>query len=125
MRARAVRILLGVAVSVAFLYVVLHNISPAEIVSHLARTHWGWFAISAAFNLSMLWARGLRWRPLFYPEPQRSWPLVSATAIGFMANNVLPLRAARSSRGMRTARRENLRWALIVKANYHFAQICA
>lgn len=91
-RVGATRVLLGIGVSAGFLYLVLRNISPGEILVHLGRTHWAWLGLSAALNLTMLWARGFRWRWLFYPAPQSGWQLVSATTIGFAANNILPLR---------------------------------
>ena len=107
-RSQAARVLVGFAVSAALLFLVLHNLSPAEILAHLARTHPGWLALSAGCNLAMLWARGFRWRWLFYPTPQSGWPLVSATTIGFMANNILPLRIGELVRGYLAARRGGL-----------------
>ena len=103
-RSQAGRVLLGIALSAGLLYLVVRNISPAEIVSHLGRTHWEWLGLSAACNLAMLWARGFRWSWLFYPARQSGWQLVSATAIGFMANNVLPLRMGELVRGYLAAR---------------------
>lgn len=103
-RAQATRILVGIAVSAGLLYLVVRNISPAEILSHLGRTRWGWLALSAALNLAMIGARGFRWSLLFHPTPQAGWPLVSATLIGFMGNNLLPLRAGELVRGYLAAR---------------------
>ncbi len=98
-RGRAVRILFGIALSAALLYLVLRNVSPGEILSHLRRTHWGWLAVSAGCSLAMVGARGVRWGLLFHPARLGSWPLVSATAIGYMANNLLPLRVGELVRG--------------------------
>jgi hypothetical protein len=98
-RGRAVRILFGIALSAALLYLVLRNVPPGEILSHLRRTHWGWLAVSAGCSLAMVGARGVRWGWLFHPARLGSWPLVSATAIGYMANNLLPLRAGELVRG--------------------------
>jgi len=103
-RSQAGRVLLGITLSAGLLYLVLRNISPAEILAHLRRTHWGWLGLSGACNLAMLWARGFRWRLLFYPASQAGWPLVSATTIGFMANNLLPLRIGELVRGYLAAR---------------------
>lgn len=105
---RAVRILLGLAVSAGLLYLVLRTVSPAELLSHLGRTHWGWLALSAAFNLAMVGARGVRWVLFFHPASPASWPLVSATAIGYMANNLLPLRVGELVRGYLAARSAGL-----------------
>lgn len=103
-RSQAGRILAGIGVSAALLYLVLRDVSPAEIVSHIGRTRWGWLGLSALFNLAMLGARGVRWGSLFHPAPQARWPLVRATAIGFMANNLLPLRMGELVRGYLAAR---------------------
>jgi hypothetical protein len=103
-RGAAVKILIGIAVSAGLLYLVLRNVSLAELLSHLRRTHWGWLALAAALNLAMVGVRGVRWRWLFHPTPPASWPLVSALMIGYMANNVLPLRAGELVRGYLAAR---------------------
>ncbi len=106
--ARAVRILLGLAVSTALLYLVLRNVSLAELLSHLGRTHWGWLVLSAAFNLVMVGVRGIRWGLFFHPISLARLPLVSATAIGYMANNLLPLRVGELVRGYLAARSAGL-----------------
>lgn len=103
-RSHAGKILLGLAVSAVLLYLVLRNISLAEMFSRLGRTHWGWLALSAAFNLAMVGARGVRWAHFFHPVALARGPLVSATAIGYMANNLLPLRGGELVRGYLAAR---------------------
>ncbi len=103
-RSQTGRILFGIAVSAGLLYLVLRNIPPAEILSHLRRAHWGWLGLSAVFNVAMVGARGVRWASLFYPASQSPWQLVSATAIGYMANNLLPLRGGELVRGYLAAR---------------------
>lgn len=106
--ARAIRILLGIAVSAGLLYLVLRNISPSEILSHLRRTHWGWLALAVASNLAIVGARGIRWGSFYHPAAPAPWPLVSATAIGFMGNNLLPLRAGELLRAYLAARSARL-----------------
>ncbi|OGL06327.1 MAG: hypothetical protein A3I03_11630 [Candidatus Rokubacteria bacterium RIFCSPLOWO2_02_FULL_68_19] len=106
--ARVVRLLLGLAVSAGLLYLVLRNISLAELLSHLGRTHWGWLALSVTAHLAMVGARGVRWALFFHPAAPASWPLVSATAIGFMGNNLLPLRAGELLRAYLAARSTGL-----------------
>lgn len=103
-RTRAGRALLGITLSAGFLYFVLRNVSPGEILVHLGRTHWGWLGLSAALNLTMLWARGFRWQLLFYPAQPSGWQLVSATTIGFAANNIFPLRIGELVRSYLAAR---------------------
>lgn len=96
--------LTGIAVSAGLLYFVLRNISLDEMLIHLGRTRWDWLLLAAALNLAMVFARGIRWRSFFYPTLPATLPLVSATAIGYMANNLLPLRAGELVRAYLAAR---------------------
>ena len=63
-----------------------------ELGRQLRDTQWGWAALGTALAPVQIWARARRWVYLF---PPRSNPagLVPAIWIGYMANNVLPLRA--------------------------------
>lgn len=63
----------------------------------LRNAEWGWVTVAAILAPLGLWARAARWRYLF---PPRSNPpgLVAATMIGYMVNNVLPLRAGEVAR---------------------------
>jgi hypothetical protein len=105
---RTLRVLIGIAVSAGLLYLVLRNVSPGQLLSHLRGTHWGWLALAAAANLAMVGARGVRWRSFFHPAAPAPWPLVSATAVGFMGNNLLPLRAGELLRAFLAARSTGL-----------------
>ena len=52
----------------------------------------------------MVCVRGFRWGALFHPARPARWPLATATLIGYMGNNVLPLRAGELVRGYLAAR---------------------
>jgi uncharacterized protein (TIRG00374 family) len=58
----------------------------------LVHTDWWWLAVAACLGPAAVVARAWRWRYLF---PPRSHPpgLLPAVMIGYMVNNVLPLRA--------------------------------
>jgi uncharacterized protein (TIRG00374 family) len=71
---------------------------------HLRATHAGWLAAAAAFALLGLVARARRWALLFPPGDDPP-PLFPAMMIGYMANNVLPLRAGEVVRVVVAARR--------------------
>ncbi len=76
----------------------------AELGRQLRSAHWGWAAVSTALSPLALWARARRWHYLFPPrsDPPR---LLPAIMIGYMANNVLPLRAGEVVRVYVVARR--------------------
>lgn len=86
------------------LFVLLRSVDVHELTTQLARTRWGWVLLSVALGLAGLFARAFRWRWLFPPgvEPPG---VVPATMIGYMANNVLPLRAGELVRIYAAARR--------------------
>lgn len=98
------KLALGVAISVALLGYLLRKIDPHQLLEQLAGTHWGWVLVAAVLAPAGLWVRAQRWRYLF---PPRSEPpgLVPAMMIGYMANNVLPLRAGELVRVYVVARR--------------------
>lgn len=89
---RLVKIVLGIAVSAAFIVYLFWNIDPRDVLARLSTTNWTFLTISLVLNLVSVWIRSWRWYYLFPPgsRPQR---LFSAVMIGYMANNILPLRA--------------------------------
>ena len=91
-RRTGVKALLGVAVSAGLLGYLLWSVELGQVGVHLAGTHWGYLGLSALLALFSVWIRALRWGYLF-PPGSRPAGLFSATMIGYMANNVLPLRA--------------------------------
>ena len=82
----------------------LASVDLHDLAAQLARTRWGWVLVSIALGLGGLYARAFRWRWLF-PPGTRPPGVVSATMIGYMANNVLPLRAGELVRIYVAARR--------------------
>jgi uncharacterized protein (TIRG00374 family) len=91
-RGRLAKIVLGVAVSAALLVYLFWSVDPRDVAARLGQTHWGFLAASVVLNLASVWIRGWRWYYLF-PPGSRPSHLFSALMIGYMGNNVLPLRA--------------------------------
>jgi len=89
---RLAKILLGAAVSGALLVYLFWSVDPREVLARLARTNWAFLALSLLLNLVSVWIRAWRWRYLF-PPGSRPSHLFNAVMIGYMANNILPLRA--------------------------------
>ncbi len=85
----------GIILSLAFLVLALRGVDPAEVWHHLRRANYAWFALSVATVTATFPLRTVRWRILLAPSagPAPWMPTWHATAIGFMANNVLPARA--------------------------------
>jgi glycosyltransferase 2 family protein len=75
-----------------------------ELGRQLALTRWWWVVPAVAVGPLGLWARAIRWRYLF-PRNFEPPGLVAANMIGYMANNLLPLRAGELVRVYVAARR--------------------
>jgi uncharacterized protein (TIRG00374 family) len=82
----------GGAVSVGLVVWLLRSVDLPELGRQLAATQWWWVVPAVAVGPLGLWARALRWRYLFPPDSEPPG-LVPANMIGYMANNILPLRA--------------------------------
>ena len=95
---------MGVGISVALFVYALRSVDLGEVGRQLGQTRWGWVVLGVAVGPLGLWARAIRWRYLF---PRGSEPpgLIAANMIGYMANNVLPLRAGELVRVYVAARR--------------------
>jgi glycosyltransferase 2 family protein len=86
------KILLGLAVSAALLVYVFWDVDLHAIAARLRSTLWSYLLLSVALNFVSLWARAYRWRYLFPPGAPVGH-LFRALLVGYMGNNVLPLRA--------------------------------
>jgi hypothetical protein len=80
------------------------------VALHVRRANWGLLLLVALpANLVALWVRALRWRHLTDPiRPLPRMALSRATAVGFLANNVLPLRVGEVLRTLLLARQYRL-----------------
>ena len=96
--------LFGLAVSVVLIAWLVRSVDREQLGAQLLRTDWRWLLLSAALGPAGLLARAWRWRYLFPPE-SRPPGLVAAMLIGYMVNNVLPLRAGEVVRIYVVARR--------------------
>ena len=111
-RGRLLKIFLGLAVSAALIVYLFSHADLRAIGARLADTHWGFLAASIVLNLGSLWARARRWHYLFPPGAQPSG-LFNAVMIGYMANNLLPLRAGEVVRAYVVTRRGQRFWTTV------------
>jgi len=103
------KVLLGLAVSAALVVWLFWSVDRERLLAQLLRTDWWWFTVAMLLAPAGLLARAWRWRYLF---PPRGTPpgLVPAMMIGYMVNNVLPLRAGEVVRVYVVARRGGARF---------------
>lgn len=101
---KRLRVVAGVGVSLALFVYLLRSVDLPELARQLALTQWWWMLPAVAVAPLGLWARALRWRYLF-PRDTEPSGLVAANMIGYMVNNVLPLRAGELVRVYVAARR--------------------
>lgn len=111
-RGRLIQIVLGIAVSAALLVYLFWDVDLHDIAVHLAKTYWRYLAASIALNLLSIWVRAWRWYYLFPPGARPSH-LFSALMIGYMSNNLLPLRAGEIVRVYVAARRGQRFWTAL------------
>lgn len=93
-RLRDPRVWVGLGVTLLCLWLVIRDVDFAEVTEAMARANWLLLlGGSVPAYLLALWLRALRWRYLTDPiQPIATPPLFRATAVGFMANNLIPLR---------------------------------
>jgi uncharacterized protein (TIRG00374 family) len=94
------RIWLGVFVTIICIWLAVRGIPFSEVANTIGKVNFGLlFLLSAPFYALNIWIRALRWRHLtnsVMPIPRRL--LYRSTAIGFMLNNLLPLRIGEFAR---------------------------
>ncbi len=98
---------LGLAISVGLLLWALRGVSLADILDHVRAAKPGPLVLAVVLATLTFPLRLIRWRLLLRREtgqPYPAAPLWHAVALGFMANNVLPLRAGELVRCYAAAR---------------------
>ena len=99
----------GVLISAVAVWFSMRDVDPSAVWQALRGANYMGFVAAVASTLVGFWIRALRWRSLIAaPRPLAVGSLFSATMIGFMANNVLPLRLGEFVRPWALARREGL-----------------
>jgi glycosyltransferase 2 family protein len=90
---RSLYISLGIAISIILLWVLFRNIKFSELVTALQNANYFWLLPNIFFVMFAMYQRAYRWRFMLLPIKHVAFSkLLAATCIGFMANNVLPLR---------------------------------
>ena len=93
--------LIGLAVTVVLLAWALHGVDPGAVLNHLRRADPLLFFVAIALATATFPLRTIRWRVILRDAGGARFPLQPlwhATAVGFMANNLLPARAGEVAR---------------------------
>ncbi|PWB76444.1 hypothetical protein C3F09_00300 [candidate division GN15 bacterium] len=97
---RTLYVMVGLAISVILLWLLFRNINFAELGDALAKANYWWLLPNIAMIIFTMYQRAYRWRFMLKPIKIVAFSkLLAATCIGFMANNVLPLRLGEFVRG--------------------------
>jgi glycosyltransferase 2 family protein len=116
---RVLPALLGLAISIALLAWALRGVSPADVARHVRAAHPAPLALAVLIGTLTFPVRWIRWRLLLHDSsrPERSaGALWHAVAVGFMANNLLPLRAGELVRSYTAARLGGLRFTTVLSS---------
>jgi glycosyltransferase 2 family protein len=99
----------GFAVSILFATLFLRNVDFRELRIAFQSVNYIYTIPIMLINLLSLWIRAVRWRYLLSPIKKVGLPsLFKATAIGFMANNLLPARIGELVRAFVLGDREKI-----------------
>lgn len=84
---------IGLLISAVFLYIAFRKTDLAELGHHLAAANYFYLVPASLLTVAALWVRAMRWGLLLHPLRKiTADTLFSATSIGFMCNNLLPMR---------------------------------
>jgi hypothetical protein len=105
--------LLGLVISAGLLALILRQVNLADVRTHLAEARPLPLVLTVVLATLTFPIRAIRWRSLLRRTDGTAFPLAPlwhATAMGFMANNVLPLRAGELVRPFVVARIAGVRF---------------
>ncbi|MEE9270936.1 MAG: lysylphosphatidylglycerol synthase transmembrane domain-containing protein [Candidatus Krumholzibacteria bacterium] len=87
------KLLIGSLVSMLFLYLAMRDVQWSALWETLKQTRYEYLIPSAFFTMFGHYVRSYRWKFMMLPVKRiRTHNLFAATAVGFMANNLLPAR---------------------------------
>ena len=105
-----VKAVVGIAATVFFLWLALHEVKWHEVATHLGEANWWLLGAATLIATLGMHVRALRWKPLLEPVapgiPFR--PRIAAVCIGFGANNVFPARLGEFARTWVLARQARI-----------------
>lgn len=108
---RSWRALIGFLISAVFLYVAFRGQDFGEIRDAILQANLWWVPVGLSLYFLGVWVRAIRWRILLRPltTVPTAQSLLPIVIVGFMANNVLPLRAGELVRSLMLDRKHGVR----------------
>ena len=107
-RRKLLSFLVGLAISALFLFIILRNVNLNELVTALKNADYIWLLPNIFFVVLAMYQRAERWKYMLRPIAIVKYKtLLAATCIGFMANNVLPLRLGEFVRAYSLSKQDN------------------
>lgn len=107
---RQIRALIGILISAVFLFLAFRGQDFGEIREAFLQTNLWWLPVALALYFTGVWVRAWRWRLLLRPVlgETSANALLPIVIVGFMANNVIPLRAGELVRSYVLGRKYNV-----------------
>lgn len=104
---RLLSLLFGIGISALFLFLILRNVNLAELEHALKAANYWWLLPNIFFVIFAMFQRAERWKYMLRPIAEVPYrKLLAATCVGFMANNVLPLRLGEFVRAYSLSKQE-------------------
>lgn len=102
--------LLGIGISAICLYLALRKVDWHEVITALRAARYAYILPNAALVMLSMWMRAFRWRYMTQSIKRdiTIGSLFASTMIGFMVNNVLPLRLGEIARPFSLSRKEDI-----------------
>lgn len=101
--------IIGLLISAVFLYLAFRQVDIPEMVDALSKANYWWLVPGVAFMFISLVIRAIRWRLFLLPIGHVPFKkLYSAMMIGYMANNVFPLRLGEVLRALAIGKSANI-----------------
>jgi uncharacterized membrane protein YbhN (UPF0104 family) len=116
---RTLPALLGIGISIGLLFWALRGVAITEVLQHIAAAEPGPLLAAVVLATLTFPLRLVRWRLLLRDEQGLTYPvgpLWHAIALGFMANNLLPLRAGELVRSYTASRLARIRFTTVLSS---------
>ena len=112
---KAIKGVVGILCAAVFLYLAVKEIDAGSLQAAFSAINYGFVFLAVVVSLATYWIRAWRWQIILRPvkEVQLS-TLFAATVIGFMANNILPLRVGEVGKALVLSTKEQLKVSAIL-----------